>query len=101
MQGNSLPCIFEEDQIHEEKALHGRPDRLCAAASGIQHGRVGNHSQEGSFGADVLRWRKKYAGLGVAEVCRLKQLEEKNKKLKQLVADLSLDKRMLQDAVEV
>ncbi len=39
------------------------------------------------------RWRKKYAGLGVAEVRRLKQLEEENKKLKQLVADLSLDKR--------
>ncbi len=34
------------------------------------------------------RWRKKYAGLGVAEVRRLKQLEEENKKLKQLVADL-------------
>lgn len=46
------------------------------------------------------RWRKKYAGLGVAEVRRLKQLEEENKKLKQLVADLSLDKRMLQDVVE-
>ncbi|CAL1125064.1 unnamed protein product [Cladocopium goreaui] len=36
------------------------------------------------------RWRKKYAGLGVAEVRRLKQLEEENKKLKQLVADLKL-----------
>jgi putative transposase len=46
------------------------------------------------------RWRKKYAGLGVAEVRRLKQLEDENKKLKQLVADLSLDKRMLQDVVE-
>jgi putative transposase len=45
------------------------------------------------------RWKKKYAGLGVAEVRRLKQLEEENKKLKQLVADLSLDKRMLQDVV--
>ena len=38
--------------------------------------------------------------MGVAEVRRLKQLEEENKKLKQLVADLSLDKRMLQDVVE-
>jgi len=46
------------------------------------------------------RWKKKYAGLGVAEVSRLKQLEEENRKLKQLVADLSLDKRMLQDVVE-
>jgi len=46
------------------------------------------------------RWKKKSAGLGVAEVRRLKQLEEENKKRKQLVADLSLDKRMLQDVVE-
>lgn len=45
------------------------------------------------------RWKKKYAGLGVAELRRLKQLEEENKKLKQLVADLSLDKKMLQDVV--
>jgi putative transposase len=45
------------------------------------------------------RWKKKYAGLGVAELRRLKQLEEENRKLKQLVADLSLDKKMLQDVV--
>lgn len=45
------------------------------------------------------RWNKKYAGMGVAEVRKLKTLEEENKKLKQLVADLALDKKMLQDVV--
>ncbi len=45
------------------------------------------------------RWKKKYGGLGIAELRRLKQLEEENKKLKQLVADLSLDKKMLQDVL--
>ena len=45
------------------------------------------------------RWKKKYEGLGVAELRRLKQVEEENKKLKQLVADLSLDKKMLQDVL--
>lgn len=45
------------------------------------------------------RWRRKFAGLGVAEVRRLKQVEEENRKLKQLVADLSLDKKMLQDVL--
>jgi putative transposase len=45
------------------------------------------------------RWKKKYSGLGVAEVRRLKQLEEENAKLKRLVADLSLDKAMLQDVL--
>ncbi len=46
------------------------------------------------------RWEKKFAGMGVAEVRRLKQLEEENRKLKQLGADLSLDKKMLQDVVQ-
>lgn len=47
-----------------------------------------------------FRWKKKFAGMGIAEVRRLKQLEEENRKLKQLVADLSLDKAMLQDALQ-
>jgi putative transposase len=45
------------------------------------------------------RWKKKFAGLGVAGLRRLRQPEEENKKLKMLVADLSLDKKMLQDVV--
>ena len=46
------------------------------------------------------RWKKKFSAMGVAEIRRLKQLEEENKKLKQLVADLSLDKTMLQDVIK-
>jgi putative transposase len=42
------------------------------------------------------RWRKKYGGLMPSEMKRLKQLEEENQRLKRLVADLSLDKEMLQ-----
>jgi putative transposase len=45
------------------------------------------------------RWKKKYGGLGTNELRRLKQLEEKNRKLKQMVADLSLDKHMLQEVL--
>ena len=45
------------------------------------------------------RWKKQYAGMGVAELRRLRQLEEENAKLKRLVADLSLDKVMLQDVL--
>ena len=45
------------------------------------------------------RWKKQYGGLGVQEIRRLKLLEEENRKLKQLVADLSLDKLMLQDVL--
>ena len=49
--------------------------------------------------ATFYRWKKKFAGMGVAEVRKLRILEEENKKLKQLVADLSLDKQMLQDVL--
>lgn len=45
------------------------------------------------------RWKKKYAGLGVPEVRKLKQLEDENARLKQIVADLTLDKQMLQDVL--
>lgn len=45
------------------------------------------------------RWKKKYGGLGVLELRELKQLKEENRKLKQLVADLSLDKSILQEAL--
>jgi putative transposase len=45
------------------------------------------------------RWKQKYSGLGPSELKRLKQLEEENRQLKKLVADLSLDKHMLQDVL--
>jgi putative transposase len=45
------------------------------------------------------RWKKLYSGLAVNEVRRLKQLDEENRKLKQIVADLTLDKQMLQDVL--
>ena len=49
--------------------------------------------------ATFYRWKKQFAGMGVVEIRRLKQLEEENTKLKRLVADLSLDKTMLQDVL--
>jgi len=45
------------------------------------------------------RWKKKYGGLGMNELRRLRQLEEENRRLKQMVADLSLDKHMLQEVL--
>ena len=49
--------------------------------------------------ATVYNWKKRFAGMGTAEVRRLRLLEEENAKLKRLVADLSLDKVMLQDVL--
>lgn len=49
--------------------------------------------------ATFYNWRNKYAGLMPSEMKRLRQLEEENNRLKKIVADLSLDKEMLQDVI--
>ena len=49
--------------------------------------------------ATFYNWRKKYGGLLPSEMKRLCQLEDENGKLKKIVADLSLDKAMLQDVI--
>ena len=49
--------------------------------------------------ATFYNWRKKYAGLMPSEMKRLRQLEDENGRLKKIVADLSLDKAMLQDVL--
>ncbi len=75
-----------------------------------QIGFVLRQAEEGTPIAEVCRkagiseatyyvWRKKYGGLMPSEMKRLKQLEEENQRLKKLVADLSLDKEMLQDVI--
>lgn len=46
-----------------------------------------------------FRWKRKYGRLGVSELRRLRQLEEENRRLKRMVADLSLDKQMLRDVL--
>jgi putative transposase len=50
--------------------------------------------------ATFYNWKKKYGGLGVPELRRLRQLEDENNRLKQIVADLTLDKQMLQDVLK-
>ena len=49
--------------------------------------------------ATFFRWKKQYAGLGLPELRELRQLRDENRKLKGLVADLSLDRTILQDAL--
>lgn len=79
---------FTEEQISFalQQAEHGTPIKEVVRKLGIT---------EQTF----YRWRKKYGGMGTAELRRLKQLEDENRRLKRLVADLSLDKAMLQDVV--
>jgi len=49
--------------------------------------------------ASFYNWKKKYAGMDVTELRKMKALEEENRQLKRLVADLSLDKHMLQEVL--
>ena len=50
--------------------------------------------------ATFYNWKKKFGGMGVTELRRLRLLEEENQRLKRLVADLSLDKEMLQEVIK-
>jgi len=56
--------------------------------------------QMGVSQATFFNWKKKFGGMGVSELRKLRQLEEENAQLKKLVADLSLDKQMLQDVIK-
>jgi len=55
--------------------------------------------EHGVSEATYYVWKKKYSGLGLEELRELRQLREENSKLKRLVADLSLDRHMLQEIV--
>jgi putative transposase len=55
--------------------------------------------QLGVSDATFYAWKKQYAHLGVSELSRLRQVEEENSRLKRLVADHSLDKHMLSEAL--
>jgi putative transposase len=50
--------------------------------------------------ATFFNWKRKFSGLGTSELRRLRQLEDENARLKQIVADLTLDKQMLQDVLK-
>lgn len=58
-----------------------------------------NCRKAGISQATYFNWKKKFGGLLPSEVKRLRQLEEENNRLKRIVADLSLDKEMLQDVI--
>lgn len=73
-------------------------------AFAVKQSETGTRAEEvcrkmGISQATLYNWKKKYGGLSVSEVRRLKQLEEENNRLKKRVADLSLDKEMLQEVL--
>ena len=73
-------------------------------AMALRQGEAGTAVEEicrklGISEATYFPWKKRYGGLGVSELRELRQLREENRKLKGLVADLSLDKAILQEAL--
>jgi putative transposase len=82
------------------RSAPGRPatsNRLMQGSDGIAG--CGCLPQGGISQATYFNWKRKYDGLLPTEMRRLKQLEDENSKLRKVVADLSLDKEMLQDVI--
>lgn len=68
----------------------------------IQQGRSAEQAckEQGISGQSYYRWRKEYGGLDITQAQRLKKLEQENARLKKMVADLSLDKDILNEALK-
>jgi putative transposase len=84
---------MKRSKFSEEQVAYA----LRQAESGTPVGDVCR--QLGVSEATFYTWKKKYAHLGVSELRRLRQLEDENARLKRLVADLTLDKHMLAEAL--
>ncbi len=82
---------------HEEEAVFSRTDCGGIEASGAWHAGGGSDPAGGISEQTFYRWKKQYAGMQSDQVRELKQLQEENGRLKKLVAELSLDKAILQD----
>ena len=80
-------------------SIFGRAEGVHPEAGGGRRAGGEVCRKAGISQATYFNWRKKYAGLMPSEMRRLKQLEDENAQLKKLVADLALDKEMLQDVI--
>ncbi|MGH8012900.1 MAG: transposase [Candidatus Binataceae bacterium] len=79
------------------KKGHSEKQILCALRQAESGARVADiYREHGVSEATFCIWKKKYSGLGLSELRELRQLREENGKLKRLVADLSLDRHILQ-----
>ena len=81
----------------EEEALFGGADCGSREAGRTRHAGRRGDSPDRHLGATFYRWKKEYSGLQSDQVRELKQLQDENARLKKLVAELSLDKAILQD----
>ena len=78
----------ESEMVKAVKELEGGMDAESVAR------------EHGVSRATLYNWKSKYSGMDVSQVKRLKELEEENRKLKQMYADLALDNRILKEVIE-
>jgi putative transposase len=97
--------LIKENDIREDEGMKGKrftPEQII---------RIIKESELGIKNIDICRkygiseqtfynWKNKYGGMGIGDAMKLKTLEDENRKLKGLVADLSLDNRILKDLLE-
>ena len=91
--------MLDEEIGHEAEAVFSRADRFGVQVGGTGTAGCGLVRQAGISEQTFYRWKKRYAGLESTQVRELKQLSEENGRLKKLVAELSLDKAVLQDVL--
>ena len=91
--------VLERRRDDAEEGSYGRADRGGSAAEQAGE-KVGDICRKvGISEGTYYAWKKQYAGLGISELRELRQLREENGRLKRLVADLSLDRQILQEIV--
>jgi putative transposase len=83
------------------KSIHSESEMVKAVKeleSGVNAEVVAR--EHGISKATLYQWKSKYSGMDVSQVRRLKELEEENRRLKQMYADLALDNQILRDVIE-
>jgi putative transposase len=91
--------VSDEGEHHEEEPIqrsadHRNPERVRCREEGCRP-----CSRHGISEATFYTWKSKYGGMDVSEAQRLKALDDENRRLKHMVADLSLDKEMLKAVI--
>ncbi len=99
MVSGKIYCLRRGEVCREEEALFCGADRGGAEAGGAGVPVAELIRQVGITEQTLYRWKKQYKGLETDQVRQLKQLQDESARLKRLVAELSLDKTMLQDAL--
>ena len=99
VSGTLKPGWSEQERCeHRSSWTRKRRSSSSRASPGFRW--LGSVARAGISEATYFNWKKRYGGMMPSEMKRLKELEDENTRLKRIVADLSLDKEMLQDVLK-